>query len=238
MENPHEQQPTSTDDQFWTDLGLKYEAAFRHDSALHNIIHKYLHDLPPTAHILDCGTGTGKPVAKAITDSGRHVHGIDRSAGMISLCRTGVPRGTFTVANMLDYAAADGSYEGAVASLSTFELSRAEMTTMAGHWFRWLRPGGRLLINTFAAEACSQATAANYDADGECATRVEWIFMGNLVPITLFTKAGWKVLLETAGFEIVYTEDDLFHPRADARCDPEPHYYIIAEKASGSYEPK
>ena len=70
----------------------------------------------------------------------------------------------------------------------------------------------------------------NYDADGKCATKVEWGFMGKNVAITLFTKAGWKELLEKAGFEIVHTENDLFIPPAAANCEPEPHYFIIAKK--------
>ena len=235
MEKAQELQPTNFDEQFWTDLGLKYEAVFSHDSGQYNTIQKYLSKLPTSAHILDCGCGTGKPVAKAIVDSGRRVHGIDLSAGMVSLCLKAVPSGTFEVVNMLEYAPTT-RYEGVVASLSIFELDRQEVEMMAQRWFQWLKPGGLLLINTFAAEDCTQVKARNWDADGECARRVEWMFMGNNVLITLFTRAGWKVLLEKAGFEIVHTEEDLFHPQAgaDAHCDPEPHYYIFAGKPSSA----
>ena len=238
MANPQAPQPLNTDEAFWTDLGLKYEAAFSHDTGQTRLIQTYLSKLPPTASILDCGSGTGKPVAVAIAASGRHVHGIDLSAGMVSLSRKAVPGGTFEVANMLEYAPpaqTDGSgYDGVVASLSIFELSRSEVGTMSRKWFEWLRAGGLLLINTFAAEACEQVKDGNWDADRQCATKVEWMFMGNNVLITLFTKAGWKALLEEAGFEIVHTEEDLFQPRAEARCDLEPHYYIIAKKPSSN----
>ncbi len=233
MESSQSSQPTNFDEQFWTDLGMKYEAAFGHDIGLHNVIQKYLNKLPPSANILDCGSGTGKPVAKAIVESGRHVHGIDMSAGMVSLCRKAVPSGTFEVANMLDYAPT-ASYDGVVVSLSIFELSRDEVTTMSHKWFQWMKPGGLLLINTFATKASTPVKAENYDADGECATKVEWPFMGNIVLITLFTEAGWKGLLEKAGFEIVHTEEDLFTPPAASKSIPEPRYYIIAQKSSSS----
>ena len=230
MEKSQPSQPMNSDEQFWSDLGMKYEAAFGHDTGLHNVIQKYLNKLPTSARILDCGSGTGKPVAAAIAESGRHVHGIDMSSGMVSLSRKAVPSGSFEVANMLEYAPTV-SYDGVVASLSIFELTRQELTTMTLKWFQWLKPGGLLLITTIPAEVCSQVKAENYDADGECANKVEWKFMGNTVLITLLTKAGWKVLLENAGFEIVDTEEDLFTPAA-ADCDQEPRYYIIAKRSS------
>lgn len=229
MEKSQPSQPMNSDEQFWTDLGIKYEAAFGHDTGLLSVVQKYLNMLPTSALVLDCGSGTGKPVAKAIAESGRQVHGIDMSSGMVSLSRKAVPSGTFEVANMLDYAPTV-SYDGAVASLSIFELTRQELTTMAHKWCQWLKPGGLLLISTFDAEDCAQAKAENYDADGKCANKVEWKFMSNKVLITLFTKAGWKVLLEKAGFELVHTEKDLFSVPADADCDPEPRYYIISKK--------
>lgn len=232
MEESQPSQPMNSNDQFWTDLGMKYEAAFGHDTVLHNVIQKYLHKLPTSASVLDCGSGTGKPVAAAITNSGRHVHGIDMSAGMVSLSRKAVPSGSFEIANMLEYAPTI-SYDGVVASLSIFELSRQEVTSMAHKWSQWLKPGGLLLINTFPAEVCSQVKAGNYDADGQCANKVEWRFMGNTVLITLLTREGWKLLLEKAGFEIVCTEEDLFTPAA-RDCDQEPRYYITAKKLSST----
>ena len=143
-----------------------------------------------------------------------------------------MPSGTFEIANMLEYAPTV-SYNGVVASFSIFEISRQELTSMVHKWSQWLKPGGLLLINTFPAEACSQVKAGNYDADGEWANEVEWRFMGHTVLITLLTRAGWKVLLEKAGFEIVHTEEDLFTPAA-ADCDQEPRYYITAKKSSST----
>lgn len=232
MEKSQSPQSINSDEQFWTDLGMKYEAAFGHDTFLHDVVQNYVKKLPNSARVLDCGSGTGKPVAAAIADSGHHVHGIDMSAGMVSLSRKAVPSGSFEIANMLEYAPTV-SYDGVVASLSIFELTRQELTIMAQKWSQWLKPGGLLLINTFPAEVCSQVKAGNYDSDGECANKVEWRFMGNTVLITLLTKVGWKLLLEKAGFEIVHTEEDLFTPAA-ADCDEEPRYYITAEKLSSA----
>ena len=152
----------NSDEQFWTDMGLKYEAAFGYDTGLHNIIQTYLAKQPSSANILECGCGTGKPIAKAIADSGRHIHGIDMSEGMISLSRKAVPNGTFEVVNMLDYTPTT-TYSGVIASLSMFELSPQELSTMSHKWSQWLKPGGLLLINTMAANDCSQVKAEKYD---------------------------------------------------------------------------
>lgn len=233
MEDTQPSQPFNHNEQLWNDLGLKYEAAFGQDDGLHNAVQNYLKKLPTSAIILDCGCGTGKPVAKAIADSGRHVHGIDISSAMVSLSGKAVPSGTFEIVNMLDYAPTV-SYDGVVASLSIFQLSRHEFTKMSHKWSQWLKPGGLLLINTFAADDCTQVKPENYDADGECANKVAWTFMGHIELITLFTKAGWKALLEKAGLKIIHTENDLFTPPAAAECDPEPRYYIYAQKQSSS----
>ena len=232
MDESQPSQPHNTDSQYWTDLGLKYEAIYGGDVALSEIIQKYLNKLPHSASILECGSGTGKPIAKAIADSGRHYHGIDIAEGMISLSRKAAPSGTFEVADMLDYTTTS-TYDGVIGSLSLFELSRQETVKMSHKWSQWLKPGGLLLINTMAAEDCHQVKAENYDADGECAS-VVWTFMGNKLKITLFTKAGWKSMLETARLEIVHTEEDLFKPAVEAGCDPEPRYYIIAKKTSNA----
>ena len=48
--------------------------------------------------------------------------------------------------------------------------------------------------------------------------------------MTLFTKMGWNNLLERAGFEVVYTETDVFSPPPVAVSDDEPHYFVIGRK--------
>ena len=217
-------------DDFFNQVGIKYEEAFGHDAGLQKIIQKFLGLLPAESRILDCGCGTGKPVANMIVQSGRSVHGIDLSQTMVELSRKQVPNGSFERVDMLHYAPAD-SFNGVAAMLSLFELTREELTSMAYKWFQWLQPNGLLLIGVVGAEDC-ETTPGMYDVDGQCARGIEFTFMNHKVSMTLFTKAGWNSLLEMAGFEIVHSETDIFVPPSAAVCDDEPHYFVIARKSS------
>lgn len=219
-----------SDEAFYTELGIKYDAAYGHDVALRKVTAAFISMLPNHPRVLECGPGTGI-VAEVLVDGGCHLLGIDMSEGMVELCRKRVPGATFQLANMLEYDASKEHYDGIVASLSIFEISRQEVTTMTEKWSQWIKPGGFLMIATLdpkAGEPGESYQPKTYDPDGECATEVPGKFMGRRVLCTLFTKEGWKKLLGNVGFEIVHTEADSF--QAKAYCDPEPRYYIIAKK--------
>ena len=217
---------------WYNEIGIQYEEAFGHDEGLHRAVQEFLKLLPEDAQVLDCGCGTGKPVASKIVESDRKVKGIDLSQTMVELSRKQVPTGSFERVNMLHFTPPEGTFHGVIAMLSLFELSRQEITIMAHKWFHWLCPGGYLLIGVFGAEDCGRTIPDMYDADGQCAAGIPFTFMNAQVSMTLFTKAGWRALLENAGFKVVHTVTDVFTPPAAAVCDPEPHYFITSQKPS------
>ena len=211
----------------YNNMGIQYQKVYGDDPDLVRILKSWLDGLPKNSHILDCGSGTGKPVARTIVDSGHQVHGIDYSATMIDVSSKQVPEGEFELVSMLDYKPRE-QYDGIVASLSLFERSRTELEAMAHNWFQWLKPGGSLLINMLAAEDCKAATPETYDADGLFAGGIKWLFLGEILLVGLFTREGWKVTLEKGGLQIVRTEEATFTPPAE--CYVEPRYYITAKK--------
>ncbi|KAL8663994.1 MAG: hypothetical protein Q9202_003411 [Teloschistes flavicans] len=213
--------------QFWSDLGIKYQHAYGDDVGLVKAVKTWLSYLSPGTTVLECGCGTGVPIARTIADGGLKYHGIDVASGMVEVCRKQVPEGTYEVVSMLDYVPKI-EYDGIVASLSHFELTPKEHAKMARNWFQWTKPGGHLLISTVVFED-DLSGHTSFDPEMECAPGVETVFMGNKIIITEFTKEGWKRLLGGAGFEIVHTETDMFVPKAEAAPD-EPRYYIIAKK--------
>ena len=113
--------------------------------------------------------------------------------------------------------------------LSLSMLSRAEMESMSRKWNDWLSPSGILCIAAIAAEDCD-TSPDSYDEDQEFARGIAFRFMGKTVEFTLFTKTGWKDMLEQAGFEIAHTMSDVFSPPASAGSDQETHYFIVARK--------
>ena len=135
---------------------------------------------------------------------------------------------------MLEYSPPPASFGGVTATLSLFELTRAELTAMAGRWFQWLKPGGYLLTCTIGADDVEGIPPERYDEDGECASGIDWVFMGHKVLLTLFTKAGWTRLLEGVGFKIVHTETALFKPPVEAKCDDEIQFFVVARKPEAS----
>ena len=215
------------------DFSKQYESNFGHDAGLLRLTQRFLTYLPPDAHVLDCGCGTGKPVGHMVAESKRHITGIDLSEEMIKLSRQQVPQGTFELCSMLTYTLPPANFGGITATLSLFEFSRAEITTMAGKWFQWLQPGGHLMICVVGAEDAKEIEPELYDEDGECAQGIPWRFMGYQVCVTLFTKEGWNHVLERAGFEVVETETDLFKLGEEAKSDDEMHYFVIARKPLG-----
>ena len=85
------------------------------------------------------------------------------------------------------------------------------------------------MISTIAMELSDLKTKSTLNAETQCATDVEAMFMGNMISNTLFTQKGWIKLLEGAAFEIVSADTDFFvAPTKDAF--KEPRYHVVARK--------
>lgn len=215
---------------FFDSLGIKYEQSFGHDAGLIQFVRDSLCLLPADASVLDIGSGTGKPVSEMIIESGRKHLGIDFSPVMVDIARKQVPNGKFELTNMLDFAP-EMQLTAAFTIFSLFQLSREEISAVVEKWRTWIAPGGYIFIGTMVAEDFSTKPQV-LDKDGLCARIIDFVFMGERIGISLFTKQGWGKLLQHAGFEIVKTEMSLFEPPPEAESEVEPHFYITARKLS------
>jgi ubiquinone/menaquinone biosynthesis C-methylase UbiE len=219
---------------YYDELAESYQDAFSHDIGLQTCINDALVLLEPNSKVLDVGCGTGKPVAATSAAHGHQIQGIDLSPAMIDLCRKQIPSGQFEVANMLEYDPVKPIDADIVFTIfSLFCLGgRKETVFMFGKLYKWLKPSGILCIGTISAEDL-KTTEDMYEEDGLCANNVTMTFLGSETGgMTAFTKMGWKLVLEEVGFEIFYTKEDLFVPKAKAgvASDDEMHYFIMARK--------
>lgn len=219
--------------EFYSSLGSKYEQAFAHDQGLLAFIQRALSHLPSNARVLDAGCGTGKPVATSLGAAGHHVTGFDISDAMVELSRAAVPSGTFTVADMRDYklGSKHQRLDAVFNILSLFLLSGEGVEQMAARWTQWLVSGGMLCVCSFGAEDMYvEAKGAKFDAGAGCARDIPVRFMGERPKVTLFTKAGWRSLLEKNRFEVIDAVTEVFVSPPETKTDAEPHFFIIAKK--------
>lgn len=241
-EPPTHAAPPNVPTKEWFDTkGLDYETIYGHNAGLLKAVDKLTTRLRPGCRVLDLGCGTGRPVASTLAARGFRVHGVDFSETMVSLSRTAVssPNGVFECAHLLDWVppanADDGQqkkkFGGIVATSSFYELSREQMETLVSRWRDWLEPGGLALLMMGAAEDFPGTRPAMYDADGLFARGIPFRFMGDDCFLYLFTRAGWRALLEDKGGLIVREQwAELFVTPADANCDDELNSFFIAEK--------
>ncbi|GIJ90381.1 hypothetical protein Asppvi_009335 [Aspergillus pseudoviridinutans] len=219
--------------EFYDSVAASYEAAFAHNAGLLKLVNKAMNYLPAQAHVLDIGCGTGRPVASILADAGHQVVGIDIAKTMVELSQKNVPRGRFEVADMRNYDGPAGTeHLDAVFNIfSLFRFNREEIESFIKRWGSWININGLLCIGTMAVDDCPPDRLLNgADTDSLGTREVRNYFMGQQRVHTLFTRAGWVLLLQQNGFEVVDQWMELFVPPECAQTDDAPFYYIIAKK--------
>ena len=111
-----------------------------------------IEQLPAGASILDLGCGDGIPVAHELVTLGFSVTGVDASSGQIERARRNVSRARFIQADMAAVQFAPESFDAVAAFYSVTHLPKSEHGVLIGRIAKWLRPGGRFLVNFGAAE--------------------------------------------------------------------------------------
>lgn len=102
---------------------------------------------PPS--ILELGCGPGVPITRMLLDQGARVVANDISTAQIALaksrCRS--PLATFIASDMTKLTFQPESLDGVVCFFTLFHLPREEQGAMLEKVYRWLRPGGMLVLN-------------------------------------------------------------------------------------------
>jgi SAM-dependent methyltransferase len=216
---------------YYQSIVVAYQDAYANDHVLLGFIDRALGYLASNSHILDVGCGTGKPLDKCLAAAGHQVEGIDKSPTMIDFSRKNVPSGKFQVADMCTYERpiGDQNLDAIFNVRALFRDTRVEIETCVGNWAKWLKPGGLLCMVVLAADDYNPAKVEHYDSDGHCA-RVKRRFMGNDEHCVLFSRVGWKRLLQVNGLETLDEKMELFVPPEDADSDEAAQYCFVARK--------
>ena len=164
-------------------IGDRYDEAFPHKEGQEERIRRLLDLLPPDAHVLDLGSGTGLPTARQLVQAGVRVTGHEISERMIELARINVPEAEFVRADILDLQPVETQYDAIVAFFSLLCLPRARIPEALSRVRASLLPGGLLCLSMVEA-----------DLDD-----VPISFLGSKVRVSGYPRAELRTVLEEAG---------------------------------------
>jgi cyclopropane fatty-acyl-phospholipid synthase-like methyltransferase len=142
--------------------------------------------LPSDGDVLALGCGNGVPEMMAIQERHSAV-GVDISTTQIDRARENVPAATFIHGDMLDVSFDDASFDAIVSFYAIEHVPREEHGRLFERFFRWLRPGGRLL---FTLEAGGEEPGRTGD------------WLGVPMFFSYYDADSTTRLLENAGFAV------------------------------------
>ncbi|MER6241795.1 class I SAM-dependent methyltransferase [Streptomyces griseorubiginosus] len=190
-------------------LGLTYEKAFARSEAHLASLEWLLGRLAPGSRVLDVGSGTGRPTASTLADTGHEVLGVDVSPVMVELAVRQVPRATFRLADIRELPLEEGTFDAVCVYFSLLQMSRAEQSQVLGRLARALRPGGSLVLATVPADVEDLAIE----------------FMGRPVRATSFAAEDVVAVVRDAGL-VVESEHLVEFTPDHPEGAPEPHLFV------------
>ncbi|SER25445.1 class I SAM-dependent methyltransferase [Sphingobium sp. YR768] len=109
--------------------------------------------LVPSSPIVDVGCGSGVPIAKALSDEGFVVFGIDASCSLVKAFRGNLPGVSVACEPAQESAFFGRTFKGAVSIGLIFLLGADDQNTVLGKVASALEPGGRFLFSA-PQQAC------------------------------------------------------------------------------------
>ncbi|KAK4151536.1 S-adenosyl-L-methionine-dependent methyltransferase [Chaetomidium leptoderma] len=141
LEHPPHQHGDSADD---TDETETEHPPHQHGSPIPSLRHM---------HALEVGCGSGVPVLEILLAKEMDVIGVDLSATQLALANAHFPNQTsglqavWAEEDMMDLRYPPDEFDVVVGLYSLIHLPREEQTVFLHRVFRWLKPGGMLLMN-------------------------------------------------------------------------------------------
>ncbi|MFE6778076.1 class I SAM-dependent DNA methyltransferase [Streptomyces sp. NPDC057702] len=199
-------------------IGDRYDEAFPYKEGQVASSRWLVDALPPASRVLDVGSGTGVPTARALSDAGHQVVGIDISPGMLKVARDNVPGATFHLADIADLRPGApfgpggprdlGHFDGISAYFSLLMLPRVEIPHALRVLHGMLKPQGLLAMAMVEADVDDFAIP----------------FLGNTIRVSGYLRDELRQVVHAAGFDIA-GEDS--HAYAPASTDVPPELQLF-----------
>jgi ubiquinone/menaquinone biosynthesis C-methylase UbiE len=170
---------------------------------------KVLAKLDDGSSVLDLGCGTGVPAGTEIAKRHR-LTGVDISEAQIILAQKRVPNGEFIHGDLASVNFADETFEAIVSFYSLEHLPRREHAGILSRMYRWLSPGGFILLSTEAEDAD--------DVTGE--------WLGVPMFFSSFDHETLLGMIRAAGFKIL---ESAFEVQTEDQRDIE-YLWVLAQK--------
>lgn len=194
-------------------IGERYDEAFPNKEGQEDCVRRLLNLLPPSAQVLDLGSGTGLPTARQLVSSGARVTGFEISERMLDLARHNVPEAEFRQADIVDLDPVETSYDAIVAFFSLLCLPKERIPEALGRVRASLAPGGLL---------CLAMVEADLDD-------VPISFLGSDVRVSGYPRAELRSVVEKAGLVIEDERVVTYHPEG---AHPEVQLFLTCRRGA------
>lgn len=111
----------------------------------------FIQYLPPKAHVLDIGCGSGYPIASYLFDHDFQVTGLDASEELLKIAKSKYPAIKFLHGDMRTITLNE-KFDGIIEWWSLFHVPKKDHANMIGRFASWLKPGGILEFTTGDSE--------------------------------------------------------------------------------------
>ena len=166
---------------------------------------EFIGHLPEGGSVLDVGCGGGVPVLRALIAQGFNTTGIDFSKSMLEVAKRNVPQATLVYGDAIKTDFDENSFDGVISTYAIIHIHKSLHATMYNRMYKWLKPGGVMLVCTAHSEWEEIAEYNGVD--------MAWSHPAPEASLEMVKKAGFEILFE----RLVPTNDEL-------------PYWILAKK--------
>ncbi len=152
-----------------------------------------LEKIPRKSKILDAGCGSGKPVAKFLSQKGYQVIGIDISKELIKQARKNTPKTEFKIMSMYELKFPAKTFDAIVSFFAILHLEKSKVLKVFKRFHKVLKDKGYLLFSV------NKGKEEGY-----------FEFFKRKVFFSAYTKKEIEEILRKTNFKIIWSRDFFF----------------------------